>query len=154
MRVLTVCLGNICRSPTAAAALREAAERRGVQLDVDSAGTGEWHIGETPDQRMVRAAAAVGLRVTGRARQVEPDDLAADVVLAMDRDNLAVLQRMAADRSGQATIELFRTYDPELADGHEADVPDPYYGGPEGFAQVVEIVRRTADAFVASRCGG
>lgn len=151
MRVLTVCLGNICRSPTAAAALVEAATARGVQLDVDSAGTGDWHIGELPDRRMRAAAAEAGLVLSGRARQVEREDLASfDLVLAMDRDNLRVLQSLRDDRAA-ARIELFRTWDP---DGDEDEVPDPYYGGPRGFADVVAICRRTATALVAELAAG
>ena len=94
--VLTVCLGNICRSPTAEAALREAAEQEGTELAVRSAGTGDWHVGRPPDERMRRAAAAEGLNLSGVAAQVTPDDLAqADLVLAMDRANLADLQDFA-----------------------------------------------------------
>ena len=146
MRVLTVCLGNICRSPTAEAAIREAATARGLALDVDSAGTGEWHIGEKPDARMRAAAAEVGLDVDGRARQVAASDLDDfDLVLAMDRDNLRVLQRLG---TGTAEVALFRAWDPEVPDGTDADVPDPYYGGPDGFAEVVAIARRTAAALV------
>ena len=151
MRVLTVCLGNICRSPTAEAALRAAATERGVELDVDSAGTGDWHIGELPDRRMREAAATVGLTLDGRARQVERDDLRAfDLVLAMDRDNLRVLDSMR-DEDTTARIELFRSWDP---DGSGDEVPDPYYGGPDGFAEVVSICRRTADAIVADVAAG
>lgn len=146
MRVLTVCLGNICRSPTAEAAIREAALDAGLDVEVDSAGTGDWHIGERPDARMRAAAADVGLDLTGRARQVEPDDLRTfDLVVAMDRDNLAVLRGF--DVEG-ARLALFRHWDPEVAADVEADVPDPYYGGPDGFAEVVEIARRTARALV------
>lgn len=151
MRVLTVCLGNICRSPTAEAAIREAAAGRGVALDVDSAGTGDWHIGELPDQRMRSAAAEAGLDIDGRARQVEPDDLHLfDLVLAMDRDNLRVLESMTIG-AATARIELFRHWDP---DGGDDEVPDPYYGGPAGFAEVVDICRRTADAIVAEVAAG
>jgi protein-tyrosine phosphatase len=97
MRLLTVCLGNICRSPTAEAAIRHAADELGVALDVDSAGTGDWHIGELPDARMRAAAKAAGLELTGRARQVEASDLRDfQLVLAMDRDNLRVLDGGAA----------------------------------------------------------
>lgn len=142
-RLLTVCLGNICRSPAAEAALREAADEAGVAVEVRSAGTGDWHVGEPPDARMRAAAADVGLQVTGAAAQVEVDDLgAADLVLAMDRSNLAVLQRLATLARLSTPIRLFREFDPEAGD--DLDVPDPYYGGPEGFAEVVRIARRTA----------
>lgn len=142
--VLTVCLGNICRSPTAEAALREAAQEAGMPLAVYSAGTGDWHVGRPPDERMRRAAAAEGLHLSGVAAQVTPVDLEeADLVLAMDRSNLADLQDLA-DRAGvDARIRLYREFDPAATDG-DRDVPDPYYGGPDGFAEVVRMVRRTA----------
>ena len=147
MRILTVCLGNICRSPTAQAAILEAAAGTDLDLEVDSAGTGDWHIGELPDERMRTAAASVGLHLDSRGRQVEASDLADyDLVLAMDRDNLRVLESMR-DGGSTARIELFRTWDPD-ADG-DLEVPDPYYGGRRGFEEVVEMCRRTARALVA-----
>lgn len=150
MRLLTVCLGNICRSPTAQAAILEAAAEAGLDLEVDSAGTGDWHIGELPDQRMRTAAEAAGLRLESRGRQVEPTDLEDyDLLLPMDHDNLRVLESMAGD--APARIELFRTWDP-LADG-DLEVPDPYYGGERGFTEVVEICRRTARALVQDLAG-
>jgi protein-tyrosine phosphatase len=146
--VLTVCLGNICRSPTAEAALREAAVAAGVDLEVRSAGTGDWHVGRPPDARMRAAAADVGLELTGTAAQVDADALReADLVLAMDRSNLAALERLALLADVTTPIRLFREFDPE-ADGH-LEVPDPYYGGAEGFTEVVQIARRTAREVVA-----
>ncbi len=140
--VLTVCLGNICRSPTAEAALREAAEHAGVDLRVASAGTGSWHVGNRPDRRMSAAAAEVGLHLDGTAAQVDAAMLAdADLVLAMDRSNLRDLEQLAAREHIDTEIRLFREFDPEPGDG---EVPDPYYGGQDGFVEVVEIVRRTA----------
>lgn len=151
--VLAVCLGNICRSPTAEAALREAADQADLDVEVRSGGTGSWHVGAPPDDRMTHAAAEVGLALGGAAAQVEAADLDdADLVLAMDRSNLADLRRMA-DAAGVTTpIRLFREFDPE-ADG-DLDVPDPYYGGPEGFADVVTMVRRTAREVVAHLASG
>lgn len=146
MRILTVCLGNICRSPTAQAAILEAAEAADLDVEVESAGTGDWHIGELPDERMRTAAAAIGLQLDSRARQVEAVDLSRyDLVLAMDRDNLRVLESLR-DESTTARIELFRSWDPQ-ANG-DLEVPDPYYGGRRGFEEVVEICRRTARALV------
>ncbi len=144
--LLTVCLGNICRSPTAEAALREAAAAAGVNLEVRSAGTGSWHIGERPDRRMRAAAAAAGLDVDGEAQQVDAKLMeAADVVFAMDRSNASDL-RAIADAHGLATpIRMFREFDPEA---NEIDVPDPYYGGPDGFDEVVDICRRAAQQIV------
>ncbi|MBS3941824.1 MAG: low molecular weight phosphotyrosine protein phosphatase [Actinobacteria bacterium] len=143
LRVLTVCLGNICRSPTAEAALREAAAQRGVDIEVRSAGTGDWHVGAPPNPPMVAAAAEVGLTVDGSGAQVGPDDLAwADLVVAMDRHNLADLRRMAALAGVETPIRRFREFDP--AAGDDLDVPDPYGGAADGFADVVAICRRTA----------
>jgi protein-tyrosine phosphatase len=145
--ILAVCLGNICRSPTAEAALREAVQEAGMDVEVRSAGTGGWHVGAPPDARMTRAAAEVDLTLSGAAAQVTGEDLAdATLVLAMDRSNLADLERLAASSRVEADIRLFREFDPE-ADG-DLDVPDPYYGGPDGFAEVVRMVRRTAGRVV------
>jgi protein-tyrosine phosphatase len=141
--VLTVCLGNICRSPTAEAALRTEAATRGFPLEVRSAGTGGWHLGEPPDRRMCDAARAVGLELTGQAAQLAASDLEdADLVLAMDRSNLAAVEAMAARAGIDAEIRLYREFDPEAGD--DLEVPDPYYGGPRGFDEVVEIARRAA----------
>jgi protein-tyrosine phosphatase len=142
--VLAVCLGNICRSPTAEAALREAAAEAGLDLHVRSAGTGDWHVGSPPDRRMRSAAAEVGLTIDGAHRGAgrRPRMLdEADLVLAMDRSNLRDLERLAATAEVTTPIRLFREFDPEPGDG---EVPDPYYGGPDGFVEVVDIVRRTA----------
>lgn len=149
-----MCLGNICRSPTAEAALREAVAEAGLadRVEIDSAGTGDWHVGHPPDPRMTEAAAGVGLTLDGSARQVTPADLRDyDLVLAMDRTNAADLRAMAAgDPDLERRIRLFREFDPDRAPGDESDldVPDPYYGGPEGFVRVVEIVRAAAGGIV------
>ena len=145
--VLAVCLGNICRSPTAEAALRAAAAVAGVGLDVRSAGTGAWHVGSPPDHRMRAAASEVGLELHGEAQLVDAPILReADLVLAMDRSNLRDLRRLAREEGVDTPIRLFREFDPG-ADG-DLDVPDPYYGGAEGFAEVVAMCRRTAVAIV------
>jgi protein-tyrosine phosphatase len=145
--VLVVCLGNICRSPTAEAALRHEAEARGLPLEVHSAGTGDWHVGSPPDPRMREAAAEVGLDLAGAAAQVTAEDLErAELVLAMDRANLAALETMAARADVTTEIRLFREFDPDAGD--DLEVPDPYYGGPRGFAEVVGIVRRAARGVV------
>lgn len=142
IRVLTVCLGNICRSPVAAAAIREAAADAGVDIEVDSAGTGGWHVGNAPDERMVAAAERAGLQVRGTARQVRPADLQEfDIVVAMDETNLEDLEAMARVAEGDSTVRLFRSFDP---DADDLAVPDPYYGGPEGFDRVVAMMRPAA----------
>jgi len=146
--ILTVCLGNICRSPTAEAALRDAAGRAGVALTVRSAGTGGWHVGEPPDRRMRAAGAEVGLVIDGAAERVSVADLDdADLVVAMDRSNLADLEQLAARSGTDTPILLFRDLDPDAEPG--AEVPDPYYGGRDGFTEVVELCRRTAERLVA-----
>jgi protein-tyrosine phosphatase len=148
MRILVVCLGNICRSPTAEAALREALRDAGLAstVEVASAGTGDWHLGEPPDPRMTAAAASMGLRLDGTSCLIDPQDFAtADLILVMDRSNLRDVSALAPDDAARAKIRLFRDFDPD-ADSDE--VPDPYYGGEEGFRAVVEIARRTARGVV------
>lgn len=146
MRILLVCLGNICRSPTAEAAVREAAAEAGLAVEVESAGTGDWHIGAPPDRRMTAAAAESGLTLQGSARQVTPEDFERfDLLAVMDRTNLADVCALAPDEASKAKVALFRSFDPD-ADGE--DVPDPYYGGPEGFTRVVEIARAGARGLV------
>jgi protein-tyrosine phosphatase len=147
MRVLAVCLGNICRSPAAEAAIAEAASAAGVDIEVDSAGTGAYHIGEPPDERMRRAAAEAGLAISGRARQFEPADFDRfDLIVVMDRSNLRDVVGLAPDEDAIGRVRLFRSFDPTADD---LDVPDPYYGGAGGFAHVVGMVRRAAAGLVA-----
>lgn len=147
LSVLVVCMGNICRSPTGEAALIEAARAAGLELDVSSAGTGDWHVGHPPDPRMARAASQVGLDLAGTAEHVTAERLAAvDLVLAMDAANLRDLERLAGATGITTPIRRFREFDPEA--GGELDVADPYYGGEEGFTEVVETCRRTARALV------
>ncbi len=137
-RVLFVCLGNICRSPTGEALLKVVVTENGLggSIDVDSAGTGAWHVGEAPDRRMTAAAARRGYRLEGRARQVEASELGEwDLVIAMDQQNLSDLQSLPG--AGQAHIRLFSDF---LPPGSPVDVPDPYYGGPEGFDRVLDLV--------------
>jgi protein-tyrosine phosphatase len=132
MKVLFVCTGNICRSPTAEGVLRELANRAGMRLHVESAGIGQWHIGCAPDERAQRHAKGRGYDLSAlRARQVRPSDFEEfDVILAMDRSHLAALQRMAP----AGYKDKIRLLVPER------DVPDPYYGGPEGFEKVLDLV--------------
>jgi protein-tyrosine phosphatase len=130
--VLFVCTGNICRSPTAEAVLRHQAAKAGIELHVESAGIGKWHVGCAPDERAQHHAKGRGYDLsTLRARQVEPFDFERfDLILAMDRGHLRALQRMAPHRH-RAKIRLFI---------NGRDVPDPYYGGPEGFEEVLDLV--------------
>lgn len=142
-RVLFVCLGNICRSPTAEGVFRALVRDAGLEraVIIDSAGTGGWHAGESPDPRMIEAARRRGYELTGRARQVQTDDFRTfDLILAMDQSNYDTL-RGRSPSDATAELRKFRDFDPE-APG--ADVPDPYYGGERGFDDVVDMVERTA----------
>jgi protein-tyrosine phosphatase len=149
IRVLFVCLGNICRSPTAEAVLRALAAREAPELglEVDSAGTAGYHVGEPPDPRTRQAAARRGYDLSSlRARIVEPKDFERfDLILAMDRENLQVLQRRAPS-SAHERLHLFLEFAPP--DGAE-DVPDPYYGGANGFEEVLDLVEAATRGLLA-----
>jgi protein-tyrosine phosphatase len=143
VRVLFVCLGNICRSPTAEGVMRALAAEAGIEdrLEIDSAGTGSWHVGHPPDERAAAAAARRGIELAGAARRVESSDLDRfNLVIAMDRDNLAELQRMAGDHGHPEKLALLRQYDEAAAAAGELEVPDPYYGGEDGFDLVLDVV--------------
>jgi protein-tyrosine phosphatase len=147
-RVLFVCLGNICRSPLAEGVFLHLVQEAGLadRFEVESAGTGDWHVGERPDPRATAVARRHGVELPSRARQVTRDDLDSfDHVLAMDRENLRELERLARP-DARAEIRLLRAHDP-VRDGD--DVPDPYYGGPSGFDQVYEMVHRSCSALLA-----
>ena len=148
--VLFVCLGNICRSPTADVVFRQYVREAGLEekIRIDSAGTGDWHIGRAPDPRTQEAAARRGYDMSSlRARQVSPADFYAfDVVLAMDNANLADLEAMRpSDASG--ILARFLDY---ATDSAEREVPDPYYGGNDGFDQVLDLVEDGARGLLAS----
>lgn len=143
MRILVVCLGNICRSPLAEAALREEIAAFGLaeEVTVDSAGTGDWNIGKPPDPRMLAAASDSGLTLGGTARQIAASDLAdSDLILVMDRKNLADVHALAPDEATRAKVRLFLDY----AGQGDQEVPDPYYGEDDGFPTVVMMVREAA----------
>ena len=143
IRVLFVCLGNICRSPTAEGVFRHLVDAAGAsdRFELDSAGTGAWHAGEPPDRRMQQAARRRGYTLEGKARAVTARDYAHfDHILAMDGDNLhTLLERCPPEH--RSKVRLFRDHDPEHPG---ASVPDPYYGGADGFLEVVDIVERTS----------
>ncbi len=146
--VLFVCLGNICRSPTAEGAFRAAVARAGLdaRIQADSAGLGDWHVGSPPDPRAIRAASLRGYDLSAmRARQVEAADFARfDWILAMDHANLDALTAMKPrDFSGH--LGLFLDLVP---DAGVRDVPDPYYGGLQGFEQVLDLVERASAVLV------
>jgi protein-tyrosine phosphatase len=145
VRILFVCMGNICRSPTAEGVLRHLVAERGLEdeFEIESAGTGGWHVGDPPDSRSAAAARKRGIRVDGAARQVHADDFEDfDLLLAMDRDNLEELRALAPPGT-ESKLRLLREFeggrDP-IAGGPDLDVPDPYYGGPNGFEAVLDQV--------------
>ncbi|MDQ8045102.1 MAG: low molecular weight protein-tyrosine-phosphatase, partial [Patulibacter sp.] len=142
MRVLFVCLGNICRSPTAEAVFRKQIAGLGLsgEVDIDSAGTGGWHAGDAPDRRAVAEAERRGISMSGRARQVSPNDLRDfDLVIAMDESNRRDLVTLATDDEVRAKIRLLREWDEEAL-SHDRAVPDPYYGGDREFAEMFDII--------------
>ena len=146
VRILTVCAGNICRSPAAAAAIVEAASSAGVVVDVDSAGTGAWHIGDPPHPQSVAAGARAGLDVTGRARRINKADFSRfDMILVMDRSNLRDVLALAPDLESKARVRLFRTFDPGT---DEDEVPDPYGGPDEGYDRTIAMVRSAAAGLI------
>jgi protein-tyrosine phosphatase len=149
LKVLFVCLGNICRSPTAEAVLRALAAReaRDLALEIDSAGTAEYHIGAPPDERSQAAARRRGYQMAAlRARRVEPQDFERfDLLLAMDRNNLAAL-RARVPAALHARVRLFLEFAPELG---TAEVPDPYYGGANGFEEVLDLIEAASRGLLA-----
>lgn len=148
VRILTVCAGNICRSPAAEAAIQEAADRVGLDVEVDSAGTGAWHVGDPPHPQSVAAGARVGLEITGRARRINRSDFDRfDMIVVMDRSNLRDVLEIAPNLEAKARVRLFRTFDP---DTDEDEVPDPYGGPDEGYDRTITLVRSAASGLVAT----
>jgi len=165
VRILFVCLGNICRSPTAEGAMRALVRDTGMEADIeiDSAGTGGWHVGDPPDRRAVKAARARGIALEGTAREVSTEDFEDfDLLIAMDRSNLRALRQLAPSEEARARVRLLREFDPastrrarpagaNSARPHgraandpaaaELDVPDPYYGAAGGFEEVLDLVQ-------------
>lgn len=148
-RILFVCLGNICRSPLADGVFQDRLDSGRLDGDytVDSAGTGAWHVGEKPDSRMRATASHYGVSLESlRARKFIADDFDRfDLILAMDRKNQQDILSLARSDADRQKVRLFRSYDPEPEDGN---VPDPYYGGEDGFHNVFRIVDRTVDALI------
>ena len=151
MNVLFVCLGNICRSPTAEGVFRQRVRAAGLEerIRIDSAGTADWHAGKQPDRRSCQAAARRGYDLAVlRARQVQVEDFHRfDLILAMDPDNLAHLRALRpADARAELDLLLRRF-------GLGQAVPDPYHGGEEGFEQVLDLIEQAADALLAELKG-
>lgn len=150
IRVMFVCLGNICRSPLAegvfAAKVREAG--LAAHFHIESAGTGSWHVGDPPDKRMLQTASRHGVPLPSRGQQFAYADFERfDHILVMDRNNLHDVLFLDRKERFSDKVKLFREFDPEPGD---YQVPDPYYGGEEGFERVYQMVDRTCDALLAS----
>lgn len=146
MKILAVCAGNICRSPAAEAAIVRAAGESGLQVEVDSAGTGSWNAGEPPHPDSVAAGLRAGLQIDGRARRVHSADFDRfDIILAMDRTNYRDLLELAPNKEAKAKVRLFRTYDPASTDD---EIPDPWGGTVEGYERTIELVQASADGLV------
>ena len=147
--VLFVCTGNICRSPTAEGVFRKLLEANGLaeSVDVDSAGTGNWHVGESPDDRACEAAVRRGIDIADqRARQVRIEDFDRfDLILAMDQGHYQELQRLCPD-SQRHRLRLFLDCAPALG---ARDVPDPYYGGSDGFETVLDMIEAACVGLLA-----
>jgi protein-tyrosine phosphatase len=147
--VLFVCLGNICRSPLAEGIFQHLVEENGAshRYRIDSAGTGAWHAGEPADPRSRDVAERNGIILRCTARQVREEDFHEfDLILAMDRSNLTDLESVRPAPEVRADLRLFREFDPE--GNGDLEVPDPYYGGPDGFDRVFEMVLRSCQALL------
>jgi protein-tyrosine phosphatase len=153
-RIALVCLGNICRSAMADVVLTERLTDAGLadQVEVLSAGTGDWHVGNPMDRRAAALLTAHGYDASRhRAKQFDVawfDDC--DLILAMDGDNRRDLEALGAEPDDPGRLRMFRDFDPRADGSEDLDVPDPYYGGDEGFETVLAMINRTSDALVAA----
>lgn len=149
LKVLFVCLGNICRSPLAEGVFRHQVVKAGLadRFVIDSAGTSAYHIGDPPDERTSAVAHARGIKLSSKARQIARADFREfDYIIVMDRSNHAHVMKLAAVTPPKGQVHLLREFDAE-ARGDD-DVPDPYYGGPRGFEDVHDIVERSCAALL------
>jgi protein-tyrosine phosphatase len=146
VRILFVCMGNICRSPLAQGVFENVLRREGLEDEVfvDSAGTGHWHIGSPPDERALSAASLQGLDISSqRARQIRPEDCNSfDYILTMDEDNYHTISSLC---QGSAVVRPFLDF---ATDSPEREVPDPYYGGPDGFERVLDLVEEASEGLL------
>ena len=148
MRIIFVCQGNIIRSPLAENMFRHLAQERGVgeKYQLDSAGTSPYHVGELPDHRMRQMAHEKGFQYTGKARQYNKDEFDQhDLIIVMDRSNLRTLRSWASTEE-EMKIRMMREFDPQGS--ARMDVPDPYYGGLDGFDKTFEIVKRSCQGLL------
>ncbi|MFL6009997.1 MAG: low molecular weight protein-tyrosine-phosphatase [Rubrobacteraceae bacterium] len=146
VRILFVCMGNICRSPLAQGVFENVLRREGLEYEVfvDSAGTGAWHVGSPPDERAHMSAGLRGLDLSSqRARRITPEDCDTfDYILTMDEDNYFVAASLCR---GRAVVRPFLDF---AADSPEGEVPDPYYGGPDGFERVLDLVEEASEGLL------
>jgi len=151
VHLLFVCMGNICRSPTAEGVMAHLLERERLsdRVTIDSAGTGGWHAGSAPDERATSAAATRGITLSGCARQVRRSDFHDfDLLLCADGDNLRDVRAIAPDRAAREKVRRLREFDPEAVKAGDLDIPDPYYGGARGFEDVLDLVQRACDGLL------
>ena len=149
MKICFVCQGNIIRSPLAENLFRHLAEELGLigKYQTDSSGTSAYHVGEAPDRRMRQVAKQHGFEYTGRARQFHREDFDTfDLIIAMDKNNHRILESMAANDDQLNQIHMMREFDPQGSS--DLDVPDPYYGGLEGFEVAFQIVKRSSQGLL------
>jgi protein-tyrosine phosphatase len=152
MRLLFVCLGNICRSPTAEGTMRALVREAGMEewIELDSAGTGGWHVGSAPDARATAAAAGRGIALEGSARRVRAADFSDfNLMIAMDSANLSDLRALAEDDEQRAKVRLLREFDAASDGSGDLDVPDPYYGSGDGFERVLDMVEASCRGLLA-----
>jgi protein-tyrosine phosphatase len=150
MRVLMVCLGNICRSPMAEGVLWSIAQVRNLNLEVDSAGTANYHVGESPDHRAIRCMKEYGIDISGlRGRQFNKHDFESfDHILVMDQSNLRNVLALAENDSQRSKVKLMLSYS---STSKALDVPDPWYGGMEDFHNVYAMLTDAAEGFLSNR---
>lgn len=147
MKVLMVCLGNICRSPMADGLLRDKVSKEGLDVIVDSAGTASYHVGNSPDNRMRATAKSFGVNIDGlRARQFVTSDFDKfDLIYAMDESNKSNILRLARNENDARKVKLILN---EIYPGENMSVPDPYYGGDQGFIDVYDMLDRATDKII------
>lgn len=147
MRILMVCLGNICRSPMADGWLRHKNKKYGLALEIDSAGTANYHVGEKPDHRMRRISLEYGVSIDElRARQFSVSDFDYyDIIFAMDKSNQQNILRMARNEDDKQKVRLFLN---ELRPNEDLEVPDPYYGTDANFREVIELLDEATESFL------
>ena len=143
-----VCLGNICRSPMAEGILRSKAKAKGITIQVDSCGTASYHVGERPDPRSIEKAKEYGIDISRLfGRQFSSDDFKAfDHILVMDKNNYMNIERQARSERDLSKVDFILNY---LHPDQDNDVPDPYYGGPEGFEKVFQLLDQACESFIS-----